>query len=238
MRKLVFCLLLGWVLGSGTGAAQPAVQQRLAAYMQAQAAVNHFAGVVLVTRHDSVLLRQAYGLADYEWAVPNTVATKFALASITKTFTALAVLQLAEQGKLQLTDKLSRFFPRFPNGEAISLHQLLTHTSGLALDFEAQYLDYTNISRDSALAIIQRLPAPFAPGARVGYSNVGYYLLGQIIEKASGLSYGEYLQRHILDVAGLTSTGLNSNTAWCPGWPACITGRAPPSRRTPTSTGT
>ncbi|TYZ14274.1 serine hydrolase [Hymenobacter lutimineralis] len=216
MKQLLWCLMLGWWLGLSKASAQPTVQPRLAAYMQAQAAVNHFAGVVLITRHDSVLLQQAYGLADYEWATPNTVDTKFALASITKTFTALAILQLAERDQLQLTDKLSKFFPGFPNGGAISLHQLLTHTAGLALDFEAQYLDYTNVSRDSALTVIQRLPVQFAPGARVGYSNVGYYLLGQIIEKASGLPYGEYLQRHILDVAGMTSTGLNSNTALVP----------------------
>ncbi|TGD83058.1 serine hydrolase [Hymenobacter wooponensis] len=214
--RLALITFLIWLLGASSGLAQQGVQQRLAAYMQGQHDINHFAGVVLVTRHDSVLLHQAYGLADYEWAVPNTPDTKFALASITKSFTAVAMLQLAERGQLQLTDKLDKFFPRFPNGHAITLHQLLTHTSGLALDFESQYLDHTAVSRDSALAFIQRLPVQFPPGTRVGYSNVGYYLLGQIIEKASGITYGEYLQRNILDVAGMTSTGLNSNTTLVP----------------------
>jgi CubicO group peptidase (beta-lactamase class C family) len=184
--------------------------------MQGQHDVNRFAGVVLITRHDSVLLHQAYGLADYEWAIPNTVDTKFALASITKHFTALAILQLAERNRLQLTDKLSTFFPRFPNGDAITLHALLTHTAGLAQDFEEQYLDHTAIPRDSALAVIHRLPQQFAPSTQVGYSNVGYFLLGQIIEKASGMSYGEYLRQHIFAVAGMSNTGLNSNTALVP----------------------
>ena len=134
--RLAFLILFIWLVSAGSGAAQQTVQQRLAAYMQGQHQYNHFAGVVLITRHDSVLLHEAYGLADYEWEVPTSLDTKFALASITKSFTAIAILQLAEQGKLQLTDKLSHFFPRFPNGQAISLHQLLTHTSGLALDFE------------------------------------------------------------------------------------------------------
>ena len=169
---------------AGPSRGQQAVSQQLAAYMQAQHGVNRFAGVVLVTRHDSVLLHQAYGLADYEWEVPHTLDSKFTLASITKHVTALAIMQLAERKQLQLTDKLSAFFPDFPNGQAISLHHLLTHTSGLALDFEAQYLDHTNVSRDSALAVIKRLPVQFAPGTQISYSNVGYYLLGQIVEKA------------------------------------------------------
>lgn len=215
MRVVCLAALL-YLSSMGPGTGQSTVKQKLAAYMQSQHDVNRFAGVVLITRHDSVLLHQAYGLADYEWATPNTTDTKFALASITKHFTALAILQLAERNRLQLTDKLSTFFPRFPNGDAITLHMLLTHTAGLALDFEEQYLDHTAIPRDSALAAIQRLPQPFAPGTQVGYSNVGYFLLGQIIEKASGLSYGEYLQQNIFAVAGMSNTGLNSNTALVP----------------------
>lgn len=207
-------LILGLLALATVARSQPAtVQQKLAAYMQGQHDVNHFAGVVLVTRHDTVLLRQAYGLADREWAVPNTLKTRFALASVTKQFTALAILQLAERGQLRLTDKLSAFLPGFPAGTAITLHMLLTHTSGLALDFEELYLDRTSVTKDSALAFIRRLPVQFAPGTRIGYSNVGYFLLGQIIEKVSGMPFGEYLQRHIFQVAGMNDTGLNSNTA-------------------------
>jgi CubicO group peptidase (beta-lactamase class C family) len=214
--RLALITFLIWLLSTGFSLAQQTVQQRLTAYMQGQYAINRFAGVVLVTRHDSVLLHQAYGLADYEWAVPATLDTKFALASITKSLTAIAILQLAERGQLQLTDRLGKFFPRFPNGQDITLHQLLTHTSGLALDFESQYLDHTAVSKDSALAFIQRQPQQFAPGTKVGYSNVGYYLLGQIIEKASGVTYGEYLQRNIFHVAGMTDTDLNSNITLVP----------------------
>ncbi|WP_035567437.1 serine hydrolase domain-containing protein [Hymenobacter sp. IS2118] len=215
MRPILF-LLCCWLGSAATCFGQPAVAQKLAAYMQAQHAVNHFAGVVLVTRHDSVLLRQAYGRADFEWEVPNTPDTKFALASITKQFTAVAVLQLAERKQLRLSDKLSAFLPGFPNGDAITVHMLLTHTAGLALDFEELYLDRTAVSKDSALTYVQRLPTQFAPGTALVYSNVGYYLLGQIIEKVSGVSYGDYLQRNIFDVAGMTQTGLHSNTALVP----------------------
>ncbi|MBC6605613.1 beta-lactamase family protein [Hymenobacter sp. BT188] len=216
MRLAILVLL--FCLGAiSTSVGQLPVRQQLTAYMQAQHDVNRFAGVVLITRHDSVLLHQAYGLADAEWAVPNTLDTKFALASITKHITALAILQLAECGQLQLTDKLSSFLPGFPNGDVISLHQLLTHTAGLALDFEELYLNHTAVAKDSALAFIKKQPVQFAPGTQVGYSNVGYFLLGQIIEKASGKSYGAYLQKNIFDVAGMTNTGLHSNTALVPG---------------------
>ncbi|SDY80949.1 serine hydrolase domain-containing protein [Hymenobacter psychrophilus] len=217
MRLTVLLVLLLSLGRVGSSEAQSGVPRQLAAYMQGQQAVNHFAGVVLVTRHDSVLLQQAYGLADAEWQVPNTPDTRFALASITKQFTAIALLQLAERGQLRLTDKLSQYVPGMPNGDAITLHQLLTHTAGLALDFEEVYLRHTDATKDSALAFIRRQPVQFAPGARIGYSNVGYFLLALIIEKASGLSYGTYLQRNILDVAGLRQTGLLSNTTLVPG---------------------
>ena len=215
MRLTLFLVALGLGIAR-PGLGQPAVQQRLAAYMQGQHDINRFAGVVLVTRHDTVLLQQAYGLADAEWLTANTLDTKFALASISKHFTAIAVLQLAERGQLRLTDRLGKFLPGFPNGDVITLHQLLTHTAGLALDFEELYLNHTAVPKDSALDFIRRQPVQFAPGARVAYSNVGYFLLGQIIEKASGLSYAAYLQRHVLDVAGMASTGLHSNTALVP----------------------
>lgn len=210
--RLISFLLVIMSLGLRSAQAQPAVAQKLAAYMASQQRINHFAGVVLITRHDSVLLHQAYGLADAEWNVPNTLDTKFALASITKQFTAVAVLQLAERGRLRLTDALEKFVPGFPNGKAITVHQLLTHTSGLGLDFEELYLGRTDLSKDSVLAYLRRQPVLFAPGAKVAYSNTGYFLLGQIIAKASGMPYGNYLKRHIFTVAGMGSTGLNSNT--------------------------
>ena len=215
MRLAIYFLIIGALGLAHPSLAQP-VRQRLAAYVQGQHDVNRFAGVVLVTRHDTVLLHQAYGLADAEWQVPNQLDTRFALASITKQFTAIAILQLAERGQLQLTDKLGQFVPGFPDGARITVHQLLTHTSGLALDFEELYLEHTAVSKDSALAFMRRHPVRFAPGADVAYSNVGYFLLGQIIEKASGLPYGTYLQRHVLDVAGMANTGLHSNTALVP----------------------
>lgn len=215
-RPAHLLLVLFLCLSSFASFAQQPLRQKLAAYLQAQHEVNQFAGTVLITRRDTVLLHQAYGLADYEWQVPNTLDTKYALASITKHVTAIAILQLVERGQLRLTDKLSQFVPGFAHGDAITVHMLLTHTAGLALDFEELYLEHAAVSTDSALAFMRRQPARFAPGTGLAYSNVGYFLLGRIIEKASGLSYPDYLQKHIFDVAGMTDTGLNSNTALVP----------------------
>ncbi|GAA4354971.1 hypothetical protein GCM10023185_17340 [Hymenobacter saemangeumensis] len=217
MRLRIFGLLLALAGPVALAQSQPTpLQNKLAAYMQGQHDVNNFAGVVLVTRHDTVLLHRAYGLADSEWEVPNTLDSRFALASISKHFTALAILQLVERGQLRLTDKLGTFVPGFPSGEAITIHQLLTHTAGLALDFEEVYLQQMSVPKDSALAYMRRQPLKFAPGTGLSYSNVGYFLLGCIIAKASGLSYGEYLQRNIFAVAGMANTGLHSNTALVP----------------------
>lgn len=106
-------------------------------YMQAQVKVNEFSGVVLVTGKGKVIYKKAFGYADREWKIPNTLETKFEIGSLTKQFTAAAILQLAEQKKLNLDDKLSTWFPDYPKGDSVTLHMLLNHTSGI--------VDYTSL---------------------------------------------------------------------------------------------
>jgi CubicO group peptidase (beta-lactamase class C family) len=191
--------------------AQNNIIKKLDAYMQGQHDVNLFSGTVMVTRDNSVLMLKAYGLADQEWNVKNTIDTKYGLASITKQVTAISVLQLADAGKLSVEDKLVKYFPDFPNGDNITIHMLLTHTSGLALDFEELYLESTSLSKDSAIAYIKKLPLQFTPGTKLAYSNVGYFMLSQIVQKASGITFGDYLQKYIFDPAGMKNSGLCSN---------------------------
>ena len=190
---------------------QKNVTTNLAKYMQGQVEVNNFSGTVLVTKNGSVLLKKAYGLADYEWNISNTIDTKFGLASVTKHFTAIAILQLVEKGKLSLNDKLNKFFPDYPKGDSITIHMLLTHTSGLVLDFDELYMDHTAISKDSALIIIKKKPYLFPPGTSCKYSNIGYFLLSEIIEKSSGESYAGYLRKYIFDIADMKNTGVSNN---------------------------
>lgn len=181
----------------------------LAKYMQAQVDVNHFSGTVLVTKNGSVLLKKAYGFADCEWNIKNTVDTKFQLASVTKQFTAAAILLLVEKGKLSLNDHLSQFFPDYPKADSVTIHMLLSHSSGLALGFKEIAL--STISVDSAYSEIKKIPYEFSPGTQSAYSNIGYYLLGKIIEKVSGEKYAAFLSKNIFEKAGMKNTGVSNN---------------------------
>lgn len=188
---------------------QKNVSTHLAKYMQAQVEVNNFSGTVLVTQNGSVLLKKAYGLADYEWNIKNTVDTKFQLASVTKQFTAAAILLLAEKGKLSLNDNLSTFFPDYPKADSVTIHMLLSHSSGLAMGFKE--LALSTISADSAYTEIKKMPYEFSPGTKSEYSNIGYYLLAKIIEKVSGEQYAVFLRKNIFEKVGMKNTGVSNN---------------------------
>ncbi|HWC54403.1 MAG TPA: serine hydrolase [Chitinophagaceae bacterium] len=207
MRKLLFLLLLPVSL-----LAQDKYATLVSQYMQALADVNHFRGAVLVMKQNKVLLRHAYGMADQELNVPNTPETKFRIGSITKQFTAACILQLVEAGKLSLDDKLSKFFPGYPKGDSVTIHMLLDHTSGIA-NYTA-IPDFENVARlswskDSMINFFKNKPYDFSPGTKFNYTNSGFFLLGCIIEKASGQSYNDYLRQHILDKLGMTNTGVD-----------------------------
>ena len=193
---------------------QTNLSDKLSKYMQAQTDVNGFGGTVLIARKDTVLLQEAYGLADYEWNIKNTIDTKFQLASVTKQFTATAILQLAEKGKLSLDDKLNKFFPDYPNAESVTIHMLLSHSSGLALGFKE--LALSTISADSAYNEIKKIPYEFSPGTKSEYSNIGYYLLGKIIEKVSGEEYAVFLKKNIFEKVGMKNTGVSNNDSIIP----------------------
>lgn len=192
--------------------AQKNIASLLDNYMQAQVKVNEFTGTVLVAQKGKIIYEKAFGMSDREWNIPNTIQTKFEVGSITKQFTSACILQLAEQGKLSLDDKLSKYFPDFPKGDSVTIHMLLTHTSGIK--------DYTEVPEfgkvatlsletDSMVALIKKQPYVFSPGARWSYSSSGYFLLGYIVEKASGKSYSDYVYNNVIQKAGLKNTCVN-----------------------------
>lgn len=209
-------MLLATLLHGVSINAQESTAQKIEAYMDAQARFHQFGGTVLVSRNDSVMLKKAYGLADMEWHVENTIDAKFVLASVTKYVTAIGIMQLAERHKLALNDKLSKFFPGYPKGEQVTLHMLLTHTSGLAMDFDEIYMNSTSISKDSAIGLLQKKPYLFEPGTNCKYSNIGYFLLSQIIERVSGQAYEAFLKQHIFDKAQMSNTGVCNNDSIIP----------------------
>lgn len=159
-----------------------------------------FSGTVLVVRDSRIVLLKGYGLADVERGSPNTAATRFEMNSMTKMFTGAAILQLAAQGRLHLSDPVERYLGAFPPGkQEATLEQLATHTSGLIVDGS----DLAENARDAFIRDVKRTPRESAPGARYRYTNAGFSLLAAIIEIVSGERYEQYLHRHEFVPAGM-----------------------------------
>ena len=157
---------------------------------------------VLIAKDDKIIYRKAFGMANLELQVPMNPENVFQLASITKQFTSVSILMLMEEGKLSLTDPLTKYIADFPRGNEITLHHLLNHTSGI--------VSYTNLpefrektrldlSPEEIIKSFKDLPLEFNPGENQAYSNSGYVLLGFIIEQLSGMSYGDFIQKSIFD---------------------------------------
>ncbi|MFW0739283.1 serine hydrolase domain-containing protein [Flavobacterium sp. T12S277] len=195
------------------GYSQKELGRALEQYMDAQSAVNGFSGTVLVSKNDSILLKKAYGFANYEWKVKNETDSKFSLASVSKQFTAVAILQLAEHKKLSLDDQLSKYFADFPKGDKITLKMMLSHNAGFQMDFDELYLIKTDLNKDSIYTYLAKKPLLFEPGTSTAYSNIGYHLLARIVEKVSGQSYAEYLKQNLFDKAKMYNSGVSTNDA-------------------------
>ncbi|HLK60871.1 MAG TPA: serine hydrolase domain-containing protein, partial [Chthonomonadaceae bacterium] len=188
------------------------IRAKADAMMTALVAEDAFSGMVYVAKHGKPLYAKAFGLANRTWNAPNRTDTKFNLASITKMFTAVAVAQLVEQGKLAYSDTVGKVLPDYPNKEVaqkVTLHHLLSHTSGL---IGARALVEKGEGPPTVRTIaemvrpFQQEPLSFPPGQQFDYSNAGFVLLGAIIEKASGQSYYDYVREHIFKPAGMANT--------------------------------
>jgi CubicO group peptidase (beta-lactamase class C family) len=164
-----------------------------------------FSGTVLVAEKGNVVLNKGYGLAIREKTIPNTAETVFCTGSITKQFTAAAIMKLEMQGKIGTNDSIKKYFEKVPkHKEAISIHNLLTHTAGLVDNVGD---DYEAVSRDEVVQRILNAPLLFAPGDHYEYSNAGYSLLAAIIEFVSGHSYEKILNEQLFTPAEMPFTG-------------------------------
>ena len=182
-------------------------------FMKKLAAVDAFSGVLMIAKDGRPIFKKAYGLANKAYNVPNRIDTKLNIASTTKMFTAVAVMQLVEKGKLSLTDTIARILPDYPNkqlAEKVTIHHLLSHSSGLGDYHGAGYICRKGILRTPRdyFPLLKDLAPSFEPGEKMRYSNAGYVILGAIIEKVSGESYFDYVDRHIFKPAGMTATGF------------------------------
>lgn len=165
---------------------------------------------VIVCQDNTPVFRKGYGLANLEHAIPVQPHMVFRLGSITKQFTAVAILKLYEDGKLDLQDDLTKFLPGYPTHDhAVTLEHLLTHTSGIHSYTEMP--EWMKILRNDLtpaemVAVFKDQPFDFAPGEKWSYNNSGYFLLGVIIEKVSGMSYAEFIQRTIFTPLGMQNS--------------------------------
>jgi CubicO group peptidase (beta-lactamase class C family) len=168
-------------------------------------------GVVLVAEKGKVIYKRAFGMANVELDVPMKEDMVFNIGSITKQFTAVAILQLMAQGKLSLQDEITKYLPDYPvNGQKLTIENLLTHTAGVPDSAPEAVMNLQGkrglVSLQEIINTFKNRPHNFAPGAKWSYSNNGYMLLGAIIEKVSGVSYPEYLGKYLFKPAGMTQT--------------------------------
>ena len=198
-----------WETPAAAEAAQP-----LAARLDAAIAPYYKAGepgaTVIVVKDGKTLLRKGYGIADTAGMKPMSGDAAMRLGSITKQFTAVAILMLAEEGKLALTDDITRFFPDYPTrGKKISVEHLLTHTSGI-VSYTSRPEYPLTMARDMTVAQMidsfKNEPLEFEPGTAYRYNNSGYFLLGAIIEKVSGQPYARFLEQRIFVPLGMENT--------------------------------
>src|SRR6185436_13597605 len=227
--RLTF-VLLAWLGGATVCFAQDVA--RMDQVVQSYVSNGTFAGSVLVARGSDVIVSKGYGLANVEWNVPSSPSTRFKVASITKQFTAAAILLLEERGRLKIDDLVKMHLPEAPaTWDRITLFHLLTHTAGFpgllapvtARQAPADSADGTVAGFVTAL--MQR-PLESQPGERFNYTNAGYFVLGHLIQKLTGQSYETFINENIFTPLGMRDSGLDS--------PAVIPRRARSYTVTPT----
>ena len=186
--------------------------REIGAYVQGVVAADEFSGAVIVARGEEVLFQGAWGFASRSFRAPNRVDTKFNLGSMNKMLTAVAVSQLAQQGKLDFEDTVGKHLPDWPNAavrDKVTLHQLLTHSSGMGSYFNDAYQKAAKEQfrkvRDYRMLYAEE-PLSFEPGSKWSYSNSGFMLLGEIVEAVSGKDYFDYVRENVTGPLGMDDT--------------------------------
>ncbi|MFB0543667.1 MAG: serine hydrolase domain-containing protein, partial [Candidatus Bathyarchaeia archaeon] len=196
--------------------AEEDIEAEVDEFIKPHVEMRDFSGAILMAREGRISVRKAYGMANYELGVPNTPQTKSHVASITKTFTAAAIMMLQEERLLSVDDPIDQILPDYPRGELITPHHLLSHTSGIPNydnfpDYNERMLRHSTL--EETVAWFRDKPLEFEPGERRSYSNSNYVLLAHLIEAVSGESYEEFMQENIFHPLGMEDTGNFSHEA-------------------------
>ena len=187
------------------------IREKIDEYIGAFVEMNQFSGSILVAKDGQLLINKAYGYASYEFGIKNTPEVKFRTGSLTKGFTAIAIMQLVETNQLSLDDRLSEYIPDYPRGNEIIIKHLLTHTSGIPNHTE--FDDFNKERRVfhydilETIKTFQNKPLEFNPGDKFSYSNSNYILLGFIIEQVSNMKYAEYIKENVFKPLKMRNSG-------------------------------
>lgn len=214
MKKALTFLFFVLVFSNSFGQQAKTIIQKLDEFLNSANAADRFNGTAIIAQKGQILLNKGYGFKNVGTNSLNDTHSIFQIGSITKSFTAVVILKLQEQGKLSVKDKLNKFLPDYPQGENISIHNLLTHTSGI--------YNYTNdidegdtaivcypVSKDRVLEVFKNKLLAFKPGKYFNYCNSGYFLLGMIIEKVTGLPYETVVREMIFNPLEMNNSGFD-----------------------------
>jgi CubicO group peptidase (beta-lactamase class C family) len=216
-KMFLLVLILAIVFGSGRTVAAQVVSsgdlaKKVDEYMKACVKEGNFSGTVLMARKGKILISKGYGMANYELNVRNLPSTKLRLGSITKQFTAMAVMQLQERKRLSVHDPLSKYIPDYPQGDKITIHHLLTHTAGIPNltslpEFRTYMVNPSPVQK--TIDLFKNKTLDFTPGEKYKYSNSGYIILSYVIEKASGQSYESFVSENIFKPLNMKNSGYD-----------------------------
>lgn len=189
--------------------------------LDAEVKVGRFSGAVLIAKDGKPIFTEAYGLADREKRTPNTIMTQFRYGSTGKLFTAVAIMQLVQAGKLDLKAPIATYLPDYPNKEIANkatVGNLLSHSGGAGDFFGPEFLEHQDELRNPRdyVALLGSRPPISSPGSKREYSNYGFMILGRIVEVVSGLPYDKYVEKNIFAPAGMTSSGFQPEAVKLP----------------------
>jgi CubicO group peptidase (beta-lactamase class C family) len=207
IKMILFCcvILIGCADATKKDSSNELLSQKMDSVLTALVKNNNFSGSVLVMKDGEEILKKGYGFANREDKILYTPKTISTVGSVTKQFTATAILKLEMMGKLSVNDALEKYFPDAPaDKKNITLHQLLTHTAGLKPEIGD---DYEPLTRDAFMKRAMETPLNAAPGERYDYSNVGFSILAAIVEMTGGMNYEQFLQKYLFEPAGMKYTG-------------------------------
>ena len=214
--------VISTVISSPTSPVTDSLATRIDQYIQDKH--PDFSGTILVAQKGAILISRGYGLADRENEIPNTAQTKFEIGSLSKSFTAMAIMILEERGLLNVEDPICQYLSDCPDAwEPVTIHHLLNHTSGIRNysdifdnQFETGIIEVDpckEYSQAEVVSMFKDLPLKYEPGKRWRYTNSGYFLLGVIIENVSSISYDEFLQKNIFQPLRMAETGYGHTHA-------------------------